>query len=85
MNELQARARAFVDEVLIPLEVTAERAGGKLPEDDVERIRCEAIEHRRARAGGRARRPLDRGARRCRARPAVRLVDALALAGEPTS
>jgi acyl-CoA dehydrogenase len=38
------RARAFVDEVLIPLEVKAERAGGKLPDEDVARIRREAIE-----------------------------------------
>jgi acyl-CoA dehydrogenase len=40
------RARAFVDEVLIPLEVKAERAGGKLPDEDVARIRREAIERR---------------------------------------
>jgi acyl-CoA dehydrogenase len=40
------RARAFVDEVLIPLEVKAERAGGKLPEEDVARIRREALERR---------------------------------------
>ena len=33
----QARARAFVDEVLIPLEEKAERAGGRLPDEDVER------------------------------------------------
>jgi alkylation response protein AidB-like acyl-CoA dehydrogenase len=44
--ELQARARAFVDEVLVPLEVKAERAGGRLPADDVERIRREALERR---------------------------------------
>jgi acyl-CoA dehydrogenase len=46
MNELQARARAFVEEVLIPLEVRAERAGGKLPAEDVERIRREALARR---------------------------------------
>jgi alkylation response protein AidB-like acyl-CoA dehydrogenase len=40
------RARAFVDEVLIPLEVKAERAGGKLPDEDVARIRREATERR---------------------------------------
>jgi acyl-CoA dehydrogenase len=37
------RARGFVEEVLIPLEVKAERAGGKLPAGDVARIRREAI------------------------------------------
>jgi acyl-CoA dehydrogenase len=36
-------ARAFVDEVLIPLEERAERAGGRLPDDDVARIRSEAV------------------------------------------
>jgi alkylation response protein AidB-like acyl-CoA dehydrogenase len=41
--ELQARARTFVDEVLIPLEVQAERARGRLPEADVARIRSEAV------------------------------------------
>jgi acyl-CoA dehydrogenase len=40
------RARAFVDEVLIPLEERAERAGGRLPEEDVARIRREALERR---------------------------------------
>jgi acyl-CoA dehydrogenase len=44
--ELQARARAFVDEVLIPLEVKAERAGGRLPAGDVERIRAEGLTRR---------------------------------------
>jgi acyl-CoA dehydrogenase len=43
MIELQARARAFVDEVLIPLEEAAERSGGRLPEADVRRIREESI------------------------------------------
>src|SRR3954454_420662 len=37
------RARGFVEEVLIPLEVKAERAGGKLPAGDVARIGREAI------------------------------------------
>jgi alkylation response protein AidB-like acyl-CoA dehydrogenase len=46
--ELQARARAFVEEVLIPLEVPAERAGGRLPAADVERIRAEALARRLA-------------------------------------
>ncbi|HEY2637925.1 MAG TPA: acyl-CoA dehydrogenase [Solirubrobacteraceae bacterium] len=41
--ELKARARAFVDEVLIPLEERAERAGGGVPESDVARIRREAL------------------------------------------
>jgi alkylation response protein AidB-like acyl-CoA dehydrogenase len=39
------RAAAFVDEVLIPLEVTAELAGGALPPVDVARIRATAIEY----------------------------------------
>jgi acyl-CoA dehydrogenase len=38
-----ARARSFVDEILIPLEVVAERSGGRLPDEDVERIRREAL------------------------------------------
>jgi acyl-CoA dehydrogenase len=42
-TDLQARARAFVDDVLIPLEVPAERSGGRLPAEDVERIRSEAL------------------------------------------
>jgi acyl-CoA dehydrogenase len=37
--ELRERAAAFVDEVLLPLEVPAELAGGRLPAADVERIR----------------------------------------------
>jgi acyl-CoA dehydrogenase len=45
-SELQARARAFVEEVLMPLEVEAERAGGRLPVDTVEEIRRQAIERR---------------------------------------
>jgi alkylation response protein AidB-like acyl-CoA dehydrogenase len=43
MTDAPARARAFVDEVLIPLEVKAERARGRLPEEDVARIRAEAL------------------------------------------
>ena len=42
-RELQGRARRFVDEVLIPLEERAERAGGRLDPDDVAAIRREAI------------------------------------------
>jgi alkylation response protein AidB-like acyl-CoA dehydrogenase len=45
-REVQERARAFVDEVLIPLEVEAERRGGRLPEADVARVRAEALERR---------------------------------------
>jgi acyl-CoA dehydrogenase len=41
--EVQARARAFVDEVLIPLEEKAERAHGRLPAEDVERVRRESL------------------------------------------
>ena len=45
-TELQARARAFVEEVLMPLEVEAERAGGHLPDDVVDEIRRQAIARR---------------------------------------
>jgi acyl-CoA dehydrogenase len=38
------RARALVEEVLMPLEEKAERAGGRLPEEDVARIRAAGIE-----------------------------------------
>ena len=41
--ELQSRARQFVEDVLFPLEEKAERAGGKLPPEDVARIRSEAM------------------------------------------
>ena len=41
--DLVARARTFVEDVLMPLEEKAERAGGRLPEADVERIRSEAL------------------------------------------
>jgi acyl-CoA dehydrogenase len=50
MTEPAARARAFVDEVLIPLEVPAERARGRLPAENVARIRSEALT--RGLAGG---------------------------------
>jgi acyl-CoA dehydrogenase len=46
MTQLSDRARAFVDEVLIPLEERAERAQGKLPPADIARIRAEAIARR---------------------------------------
>src|SRR5689334_14704553 len=45
-REVQERARAFVDDVLIPLELDAERAGGHLPAADVERVRREALSRR---------------------------------------
>jgi acyl-CoA dehydrogenase len=44
--ELQARARAFVEDVLIPLEVEAERARGRLPAERIAAIRHAAIERR---------------------------------------
>jgi acyl-CoA dehydrogenase len=50
-TDLQTRARAFVEEVLIPREVAAERAGGRLPAPEVGVIRREALE--RGLAGGR--------------------------------
>jgi alkylation response protein AidB-like acyl-CoA dehydrogenase len=37
------RARAFVDDVLIPLEEKAERAGGRLPAEDIARIKSEGL------------------------------------------
>jgi acyl-CoA dehydrogenase len=45
-TELQTRARAFVEEVLMPLEEQAERARGRLDADRVEEIRREAIARR---------------------------------------
>jgi acyl-CoA dehydrogenase len=45
-EELQARARAFVEEVLMPLEVAAERAGGRLPAGTIDEIRREALARR---------------------------------------
>jgi alkylation response protein AidB-like acyl-CoA dehydrogenase len=50
-TDVQTRARAFVEEVLIPREVAAERAGGRLPAAEVDVIRREALE--RGLAGGR--------------------------------
>ncbi len=44
--ELQARARAFVEDVLIPLEVEAERARGRLPAERIAAIRHAAIDRR---------------------------------------
>ena len=42
-ERLRATAEAFVDEVLLPLEVAAELAGGPLDEASVRRIRSEAL------------------------------------------
>jgi acyl-CoA dehydrogenase len=44
--ELRERARRFVDEVLIPSEELAERAGGRIPDELKQRIKREAIEAR---------------------------------------
>jgi acyl-CoA dehydrogenase len=44
--ELQARARAFVEEVLMPLEEQAERARGRLPAERIAEIRHEALNRR---------------------------------------
>jgi acyl-CoA dehydrogenase len=44
--DLQARARRFVDEVLIPNEELAERSGGRIPDELKQRIKREAIEAR---------------------------------------
>ncbi|GAA0982738.1 acyl-CoA dehydrogenase family protein [Acrocarpospora macrocephala] len=41
--ELRERAKAFVDDVLIPREEAAERAGGRLPEQDVQEIMKAAV------------------------------------------
>jgi acyl-CoA dehydrogenase len=41
--DLQQRARRFVEEVLIPNEELAERSGGRLPEELIQRIKREAI------------------------------------------
>jgi alkylation response protein AidB-like acyl-CoA dehydrogenase len=41
--DLQQRARRFIDEVCIPNEELAERIGGRLPQELIERIRREAI------------------------------------------
>jgi len=48
-QRLAERARRYVDEVLLPHEVAAERAGGQLPADVVAHIRAEALA---ARLGG---------------------------------
>jgi acyl-CoA dehydrogenase len=45
-RDVQDRARAFTDEVLVPLEVTAELAGGPLPDADVAVVRAKAVEYR---------------------------------------
>jgi acyl-CoA dehydrogenase len=42
--ELQERARRFVDELLIPNEELAERSGGQIPDELVQRIKRESIE-----------------------------------------
>jgi alkylation response protein AidB-like acyl-CoA dehydrogenase len=44
--ELRERARRFVEDVLIPNEELAERAGGKIPDELKQRIRQEAIDAR---------------------------------------
>jgi acyl-CoA dehydrogenase len=44
--ELRARARAFVEEILMPLEEQAERARGRLPTEAVQTIRREALARR---------------------------------------
>jgi acyl-CoA dehydrogenase len=44
--ELCDRARRFIDEVVIPLEQKAEQNGGKLPAEDVERVKQAGIEAR---------------------------------------
>jgi acyl-CoA dehydrogenase len=44
--ELQQRARGFVENVLIPLELEAEERGGALPEATVDEIKREAISAR---------------------------------------
>jgi acyl-CoA dehydrogenase len=44
--DLQARARRFVDELLIPNEELAERSGGRIPDELKQRIKREAIEAR---------------------------------------
>ena len=44
--DLQDRARRFVEDVLIPNEELAERAGGKIPDELKQRIKREAIDAR---------------------------------------
>src|SRR5688572_32414279 len=43
-TDLIERARRFVDELLIPNEELAERSGGKIPQELIERIKSESIE-----------------------------------------
>ena len=43
LEELRERARAFVDEELIPLEEEAERLGGRLPAETIERVKQAGI------------------------------------------
>ena len=43
LQELQQRARTFVDNVLIPLELEAEQLGGALPQQSIDEIKREAI------------------------------------------
>ena len=45
-RELRARARDFVEEVLMPLELEAERLGGRLPAERIAMIRAEALARR---------------------------------------
>jgi len=45
-RDLRARAREFVEEVLMPLELEAERLGGRLPAETIEGIRREALTRR---------------------------------------
>jgi acyl-CoA dehydrogenase len=44
-EELRKRAAAFVEDVLMPLEVTAELAGGPLPADQAARVREQGLAH----------------------------------------
>jgi acyl-CoA dehydrogenase len=44
LQDLRERARRFVDEVLIPNEELAERSGGKIPDELVQRIKRESVE-----------------------------------------
>jgi len=43
LQELQQRARTFVENVLIPLELEAEERGGALPQNTIDEIKREAI------------------------------------------
>ena len=44
--DLQERARRFVEDVLIPNEELAERAGGHIPDELKQRIKSEAVDAR---------------------------------------